>query len=173
MKAPSAGPLGSVVAADELIIPGSRKKAVSLLFIAAALVAVGIFLIVIGEAWGWLMAGFFGLGIPVAIWMLRPNNSYLKLDHSGLEMKAFFNPRQIKWTDVEDFYVATIYGNKMIGIRYSSSYGKMAIGRKVASVISGVEGALPNHFQSPPEEICEILNRWRRKFGQERSNSRL
>jgi len=62
-------------------------------------------------------------------------------------------------------YVATIYGNKMIGIRYSTSYGKMEAARKVASAISGVEGALPNHFKSSPEEICEILNRWRQRFG--------
>lgn len=149
---------------DELIIPGSRKKAVTLLFIAVALVAVGIFLIVLGEVWGWLMAGFFALGIPVAIWMLWPNNSYLKLDHNGLEMKALLRPMHLKWTDVEDFYVATIRGNKMIGIRYSSSYTRMAIGRKVASAISGVEGALPNHFQSSPEQICETLNRWKERF---------
>ncbi len=152
--------------AEELIIPGSRKKAVALLCIALALVAVGIFLIVRGEVWGWLMAGFFGLGIPVAIWMLRPSNSYLKLDHNGLEMKAFLNPMRLKWTDVEDFYVATIYGNKMVGIRYSSSYAQMEAGRKLASAVSGVEGALPNHFKSSPEEICETLNRWRQKFGE-------
>ena len=155
---------------DELTIPGSRKKAVLLLFISVALVAVGIFLIVKGEVWGWLMAGFFGLGIPAAIWMLLPNHSYLRLDHDGLEMKAFFKPMQLKWTDVEDFHVATLYGNKMIGIRYSSSYGKMEIGRKLASAISGVEGAIPNHFKSSPEEICETLNRWRQKFGNKRSN---
>lgn len=80
-------------------------------------------------------------------------------------MKAFFKPMQVKWTDVEHFYVATVYGNKMIGIRYSTSYGKMEAARKVASAISGVEGALPNHFKSSPEEICEILNRWRQRFG--------
>jgi hypothetical protein len=31
--------------------------------------------------------------------------------------------------------------------------------------VSGVEGALPNHFKSSPEELCETLNRWRQKFG--------
>jgi hypothetical protein len=150
---------------DELVIPGSSKKAITLLFIAVALVAVGIFLIVLGEVWGWVMVSFFALGIPIAIWMLWPNNNYLKLDPKGLEMKALLRPMQLKWTDVDDFYIATIHGNKMIGIRYSSSYARMAIGRKVVSAISGIEGALPDHFQNSPEEICETLNRWREKFG--------
>lgn len=81
--------LTSAVSADELIIPGSRKKAVLLLFIAAALVAVGIVLIVIGQPWGWLMAGFFGLGIPAAIWMLVPNNNYASDVHIAAIALAF------------------------------------------------------------------------------------
>jgi hypothetical protein len=41
----------------------------------------------------------------------------------------------------------------------------MEIGRKVASAISGLEGALPNHFQGSPEELCEKLNQWKQRFG--------
>jgi hypothetical protein len=161
------------MAGDELIIPGSRKKALLVLLIGTGFVVGGIFLILKGEAWGWLVAGFFGPAIPVALWMLSPNNSYLKLDRNGVEMKTFWRPMQIKWTDVDDFFVTTIYGNKMVGIRYSSTYRSMNIGRKLASAISGVEGALPNHFQSSPEEICEKLNQWRQRFGALRSNPQL
>ena len=154
-----------------MIIPGSRKKVILVLLLGIGFVAMGAFLIHIGEPWGWLVAGFFGLAIPVAGWMLMPNNNYLKLDRNGVEMKAFRKPALIRWTDVDDFYVATMYGNKMIGIRYSSSYRGMEIGRKVVSAMSGVEGALPDHFQRSPEDICEELNRWRRRFSGARSDA--
>jgi hypothetical protein len=153
------------MAGDELIIPGSRKKALLVLCIGIGFVVGGIFLILQGLVWGWLVSGFFGLAIPVALWMLVPNNSYLKLDRDGVEMKTFWRPTRIKWTDVDDFYVATLYGNKMVGIRYSGTYRGMKIGRQLASTLSGVEGALPDQFQSSPEEICDRLNQWRQRFG--------
>jgi len=155
---------------DELVIPGSKKKVLLVLFLGIGFVLVGIFLILKGEPWGWPVAGFFGLAIPAALWMLAPNNSYLKLDRVGVEIKTPWKPTQIKWDDVDEFFVATLYGNKMIGIRYSNSYRGMEIGRKVASAVSGLEGALPNHFQGSPEEICEKLNQWRLRFGAMRSN---
>jgi hypothetical protein len=111
------------------------------------------------------MVAFFSLGIPIALWMLATNKSYLKLDRNGVEALSPWRSTLIKWTDVDGFYVATMYGNKMIGIEYSSSYKGMAAGRKVAAFLSGgMEGALPNHYQGSPEEICDTLNRWRQKY---------
>lgn len=154
---------------DELMIPGSKKKVFLVLLIGIGFVAMGAFLIHIGEPWGWLVAGFFGLAIPAAVWMLMPNNNCLKLDRNGVEMRTLWKPALIRWADVDDFYVTTMHGNKMIGIQYSASYRGMEVGRKVASAISGIEGALPDHFQRSPEDICEELNRWRRRFGGARS----
>ena len=150
---------------EQLIIPGSKKKALWILIGAIALVAVGVFLIHIGEWWGWVMVGFFSLAVPIAIWMLATNRSYLKLDRNGVEAMSPWKPTLIRWTDVDGFYVATLSGNKMIGIEYSSAYKGMAAGRKVAAFLSGMEGALPNHYQATPEEICETLNRWRQRYG--------
>ena len=153
------------MADEELIIPGSRQKAVWVLLAAIALLAVGVFLIRIGHFWGWVMVAFFSPGIPVAIWLLVSGQSYLRLDPIGVEVKSPWKPALIKWTDVNGFYVATLHGNKMIAIAYSSSYQGMASGRKVAAFLSGMEGALPNHYQASPEEVCETLNRWRKKYG--------
>ena len=61
---------------DELVIPGSRRKAVLLSLIALGLVAGGVFLILQGQPFGWIAASFFALGIPLALFMLiRPNAS--------------------------------------------------------------------------------------------------
>lgn len=151
---------------DELVIPGSRRKAVLLLLIALGLVAGGVFLIVQGQSFGWVVAGFFALGIPLALFMLfRPNGNYLKLDRNGVELVRPYKPWRLAWRDVEEFYVVKMYGNKLIGIRYAASYASEQTARKVASAVTGVEGALPDHFTSSPEELCEKLNQWRQRFG--------
>jgi hypothetical protein len=148
-----------------IIFEGSRKKTTLVLFLSIGLVAFGLFMVSEGKWFGWLTVGFFGLGIPASLFMLRPNGIYLKLDKSGIEMKTAFKPMKLKWTDVKSFYVGKIYNNKMIGILYSSSFKKMEAGRKAASVLSGMEGALPNSFKNSPEEICEELNLWKKRFG--------
>jgi hypothetical protein len=148
---------------DELVIPGSRRKAVLLLLIALGLVSGGVFLILHGEPFGWVVGGFFALGIPVSLFMLRPKSSYLKLDRDGVEIARPFKPFRLKWTDVEGFYIVKMYGLKFIGIHYTSSYDKETARKLAAAISGGIEGALPNHFRGSPEEICEKLNRWRRR----------
>ncbi len=150
---------------DVLIFEGSRKKATLALFLSIGFVVLGLFMISEGKWFGWLTVGFFGLGIPASLFMLGPNGIFLKLDKSGIEMRTAFKPTKLKWADVESFYVGKIYNNKMIGISYSSSFKKMETGRNVASVLSGMEGALPNSFKNSPEEICEKLNLWKKRFG--------
>jgi hypothetical protein len=147
------------------VFPGSRKKALIALVCAVALVLVGVFLIRIGEPWGWLMVGFFGLAIPLALLALVLNHTYLKLDRSGVEIRTLWTPRRIKWNEVEAFFVTTRPGTRLVGIRFVDSYQGVEALRKVASFLSGVEAALPNQFRGSPEEICEKLNRWKQRFG--------
>jgi hypothetical protein len=39
----------------------------------------------------------------------------------------------------------------------------MQVGRKISASLTGIEGALPDHFNRSAEEICEILNRYKRE----------
>ena len=81
----------------------------------------GVCLIAIGQPFGWLVAGFFALGIPLALFMLLLPND-LKMDRSGVQLVRPLKPWRLAWSDVEEFYVATMYGNKLIAIRYATSY---------------------------------------------------
>ena len=150
---------------DQLVIPGSRRKAFLLLLIALGLVGGGVILIRNGEPFGWVVAGFFSLGIPLALFMLRPRATYLKLDREGAHIVQPFKTWRIAWRDVEEFYLVRMYGNRMIAIRYAPSYASQRTARKLAAAVSGMEGALPDHFTSSPEELCEKLNQWRQRFG--------
>jgi hypothetical protein len=155
---------------DEVIVlTGSKKKAVLLLLGSAAFVAIGVWMVAKGEAMGWGAIIFFGLGLLASLYMLTPNAVRLRIDRSGVEMKTLFKPMRLGWGDVNGFYVEHIrtgYSKtKVIAIAFSESYRKQRAGRQVASALTGVEGALPNHFNRPAEEICELLNAAKRKWG--------
>jgi hypothetical protein len=102
--------------------------------------------------------------------MLIPGTIRLRIDHSGIEMKTMFRPMKLGWNDVDEFYVGQIQAGlsrtKMIGIKFSKSYGKLHAGRKFSSNLTGMEGALPNHFNKSAEEICEVLNRCKQRWGE-------
>ena len=151
---------------DVLIFEGSKKKAALLLLISTIFVLIGLLMISEGKWFGWVAVGFFGLGIPVSLFMLKRGTTYLRLDKNGIEIKPSFKPMAlIKWRDVDGFYIGKIYGNKMIGITYSRFYNKQTAARKIAVALADMEGAIPDHFKSSPEDICEKLNLWKQKYG--------
>jgi len=120
-----------------------------------------------GELWTYLGVAFFGLGIVFSIYMLLPGTIRLKVDSSGVEMKTLFKPVKLAWSDVDHFSVQRVPSaplTKMIGIKYSDSYRKHEAGRKFAASFTGAEGALPDHFNRPAEEICAILNDYKQKY---------
>lgn len=155
---------------DEVIVlSGNKSKAILLLLGSAAFVAVGALLVAGGKAMGWWAVIFFGLGVLVSLYMLTPDAIRLRIDKNGVEMKTLFKPTKLEWGDVNRFYVDHIrtgYSKtKVIGIEFSESYSKLRAGRRFASALTGVEGALPNHFNRPAEEICELLNESKRRWG--------
>ena len=60
-----------------------RSRAIRLFFLCAIFVAIGIWMGVTGEWIGYLIAGFFGLGVVVFIIQLIPGSAYLHLDPEG------------------------------------------------------------------------------------------
>jgi len=150
-------------------LTGNRKKAVLLLLGSAAFVAIGVSMVAKGEAMGWAAIIFFGLGVLASLYMLTPNAVRMRIDRDGVEMKTFFKPMKLGWGDVDGFHVDHIrtgYSKtQVIAIAFSESYRKQRAGRQIASALTGMEGALPNHFDRPAEEICQLLNEAKRKWG--------
>jgi hypothetical protein len=101
--------------------------------------------------------------------MLTPNAVRLQIDKNGVEMKTFFKPMKLGWGDVNRFYVSHmrtgLAKTKLIGIEFSESYRKHRAGRQFASALTGMEGGLPDHFNRPAEEVCELLNESKRRWG--------
>jgi hypothetical protein len=156
---------------DVIVVGANRKKAVFLLFAALAFVAMGVAMIVNGEhvLAGWACALFFGLGIPLSIYRLTPGAGELKIDRQGIEIKTLFKPMTLAWADVNAFYVGSVTtgssNTKMIGIEYSPSYTKLAIGRRISASLTGMQGAIPNSFNRSAEEVCALLNHAKQEWG--------
>ena len=149
----------------ELIFKASLKKALLILLLSIAFVVLGAWLTTKNPVLGWVCVGFFGLGIPASLFMMRPNATYLKLDHEGFEIVAMSRGSKIKWTEVEAFRIGKLHGNKMIAIEFSSEYTKQRAGRAVASALAGIESAIADHYNAPIEEIFQTMNAWRERFG--------
>jgi hypothetical protein len=156
---------------DEVVVLGANKrKAVFLLLASLVFVAAGISMVVSNPhaAIAWICIAFFGLGIPLSIYMLTPGAGELRIDRNGIEMKTLFKPMKLSWSDVNGFYVGRIRtgytSTKMIGIEYSNSYQKLRAGRQLSAALTGMQGGIPNNFNRPAEQICELLNRAKKQW---------
>lgn len=156
---------------EVIVLRVDKKKAVVMLLASSAFVAAGISMIIRNEdvMVAWICALFFGLGVPVSIYMLMPGAGELRIDRNGIQMRAMFRPWKLSWSDINGFYVGRIRAGyastKMIGIEYSDSYQKLRIGRQLANAMTGMQGALPNNFKCSAEEVCEVLNRAKKEWG--------
>ena len=152
---------------NTLVIEGSKMKLVLPLVTCIGFVAVGVFLIIIGEPLlGWVFSIFFYLIISMIL-IKMVCGVYLKLDGDGFEVNSGAKSEYFNWRDVDFFYMKSMYGNKMIGIKFSPSYKKMEVTRKISLSVSGMEGAINNQYKWPPEKVCECLNEWKARHGQE------
>jgi hypothetical protein len=139
----------------------SRKKAILLFLGCGAFVAVGV--LALGEKpWlGWACILFFGLGLLVSLLMMLPGSTYLKLDESGFEMSSLFRRHRLRWDEVDGFGLAAVADQRMIAIAYNDTYRQQAAARRLSSAMTGLEGAIPNHYEAPIEEIIEALLAWK------------
>ena len=113
---------------------------------------------------GWLSAGFFGLGIPLALISLLPGSSYLQLTPNGIEVSSLYRKWFVKWTDVQEFAPIRIATREMVGWNYSPSYTGQRLGRMAARGIAGIEAALPDTYGQSADALATLLNQWRTRY---------
>jgi hypothetical protein len=138
---------------------------VFLFLVSTIFVIGGVWLARNGDFWGWWVAGFFALGVIVAVVNSLPGSSYLRLDNEGFTTCSLFRSHTFRWSDVERFEVARISTNKMVVFNFSDTYLRQEVGRKIATAMAGYEGALPESYGLSPEELAKLLNRHRLAAG--------
>jgi hypothetical protein len=115
---------------------------------------------------------FFGLGIPVGLWMLlSPGSTYLHLDREGFEVASYIKKTRFAWADVERFEITWMRGGKVIAIVFAPHYGQQKIGRALARSVSGMDYAIGNDYNAPLADIAKTLNEWRERYAAGRAPS--
>ena len=163
---PSTPGFGMHFTSDSLKFVASPWKALLIMVYSICLVSLGVWLKQSGWSFlGWLTIVFFGLGVPLSLLMLLPNATYLRLDEEGFEMRSVFRNNRYRWTDVAGFTIGSLRGAKMIAIHFRHDFKPQRLARSMAAALAGMEGAIPNHYNAPLEEILEALNAWRQRYG--------
>ena len=146
-----------------------KQSAILLLLGSILFVVIGL---ILAPTQGWIFylgAGFFGLGIPVAVIKLIPGSTYLELKEEGFEFCNFFGKTSLNWDDIDEFFIVSLKQtgvsvHDMIGFNFVASYDRSGIGRGVAKALSQCEGALPDTYGLKPEELVDLLNSKLREF---------
>lgn len=114
-----------------------------------------------GDRLGWLEIFFFGSGFIVFCVSMLPGSAYLKLDSNSFTFCSLFRPHTLRWDEVEAFGVTTIALRKMVAFNFSELHGGHRRMRKISSVLSGYEAALPDTYGRKAEELAALMNEWR------------
>lgn len=146
----------------ELIFYSSKLKFLGLLLLVIVFVVVGIWIGRTGEWFGYVVAAFFGLGIPIFILAMFPNASYLKIQEDGFEFASLYRRSFVKWADIAEFGLLTqskgfLTVNKMVGWDYVEHFEESINGRALSKSMSGLEAGLPDTYGMTAEELMALM----------------
>ena len=140
-----------------------RSSMIWLLVVCSAFVAAGLWLGARGEVVGYLCAALSALGIPIALIQLVPGSTYLSLDERGFTVRNLFRTSFMPWSAVDRFFVVTLRSTgmkvrDMVGWNFVASYDRARVARRLATIISRCEGALPDTYGKKAEDLAVLMN---------------
>ena len=159
---------------EEIRIYHSIWKNIGLIAICFVFVATGVFQLVNGDNAFIIWAGilFFGLcGLFFVFLMLRErinHKPYYIITDESVSMDSGMKKWEVRFADVEEFYLINVSSSKQIGIKYkkevefqkmndASSAGRTF--RKLNERLAGVQESLPaDGLNIKPQELCDLLN---------------
>jgi len=125
------------------------------------LVLAAIVCFTIGGA-GWTGASwFFGIAALVMLLQCLPQASYLELTSSGFGFSNRFRKDFVPWSEIARFRVMKIGTFDIVGWDYVAGHARSRALQPVASAIIGADGALPETYGQPGEELARLMNELR------------
>jgi hypothetical protein len=113
----------------------------------------------------------FALLAVIAIATLRRDNAVLRLTTEGFDYSWGFRRRFIPWRLVQSFRDARgsgsrgLFTDKIIGWNYLPGIAKPKQLRMLGAGRLGFDGFLPSNYGMPANDLCELLNRIRDRYG--------
>ena len=145
-----------------------------LIIVCFAFAAMGVFMLFRGErAWfDWIGIIFFGGGGLFMTYLLLKEyltrTPYYVITDEGLEVNTGIRNREVRFADVESFFLTKVVTTKMVGIQYKpdAERKKMdesnSVSRSIRKMNRGVAGsaeALPaDDLSLKPQQFCDLLN---------------
>ena len=159
---------------EEIRIYHSIWKNIVMMAMSFVFAALGGFLLLHGNHSFIIWVGilFFGIGgLYVLFLILRErinNKPYYIITDECVIMDSGMKKWEVRFSDVEEFYLINVMSSKQIGIRYkkeiefqkmndASSAGRTI--RKMNERIAGVQESLPaDDLTIKPQQLCDLLN---------------
>jgi hypothetical protein len=158
----------TVPVADTRVLVMSRRRSAGVLLGCAAFTAMGALWISYDFAFGWALAGFFGIvAIPAMASLVRPPT--LRLDREGFTVCETFRrprrprrPRRRRWADCSPFLVWRRGKRQRLGVVYVSHEDDRVLWRVFNILLAGGDESIPLGFGGlRAEELAELLNGYR------------
>ena len=121
----------------------------------------------IADFWpsGWIVAGFFGLGILASAGNLLPNSCYLRIGPEGFEIRHFFRSWSLRWSQETRFgvwwSVRVFACPEMVVFNLSDGDAASRMTRHVAFGLNGWRCVLPTAYSMAATDLAELLNVYR------------
>ena len=141
----------------------SRLKWASLFLLCSVFVLGGIWMVREGESSGYFVAGFFAIGLPVAVIQLLPGAAYLHLTADGFTFCSLFRAQTFRWADVTEFAIIRVH-IWMIAWNFTTDYRSSPRARGLSKTVCGYEAALPDTYGMKPLELLALMESLRQRF---------
>lgn len=111
----------------ELKLYKSNWKGIRIIALCLPFVIIGIWMIsekqkeTFDYLMGWFITSFFGLGIPLGIFVLFDKRPQIKINENGIWDRTT-NQNEIKWEQITESYLIDIYNQKFISIAVDETY---------------------------------------------------
>jgi hypothetical protein len=141
----------------------SRKKWLFVLATSVLFSVGGTLMIRQGDAMGWAVLIFFGLGVVIATAAMLPGAGSLTLDHDGFEVTSLFRRHQTRWQDSAGFQAARLPPAPQKWVVYddlrqsTKSIAKFNVG------LAGRNAALPDTYGLSADDLAQLMAQWRER----------
>ena len=142
----------------------SRRKWLRVLLGSAGFVAIGIWMVLQGQIWGWLCVIFFGLvSVTALTLLLLPGVAALTLDANGFEVIQYFRRQRTSWLNTSDFEPIKIPPANILLVGYDdATFGDSSIAKMNRS-IAGRNAVIPDTFGLSADDLASLMTRWRER----------
>lgn len=163
---------------DEMVLKTSKARWIFTLLICLLFIAIGVFLISVGEPAGWLAVIFCGPIAVVSLLLLFSYSSYLRLHSEGFEQRVIGRRVAYQWKDVSEFDVLQ-WGSllvwcgeffaemeRCVSFNNNGDDGKASVSLNMA--LKGRSSHLSDNFGMKAQALADLMNAYRRRALSER-----